>query len=111
MSAIDLISGKLRWQQKTAEPLLGGVLATGGGLLFTGEGSGRFNAYDADSGDLLWQTRTEAGVNAPPITYAIDGVQYVAVAAGGNQIWGYHQGDTLLVFKLPDTKQMNPGTP
>lgn len=111
LSAIDLISGKLRWQQKTSEPLVGGVLATAGGLLFTGEGSGRFNAYDADSGDLLWHTQTEAGVNAPPITYAIDGVQYVAVAAGGNQIWGYRQGDTLRVFKLPDTKQMNPGTP
>ena len=39
-------------------------------------------------------------VNAPPITYEIDGEQYVAVAAGGNQIWGYKQGDSVLVFKL-----------
>jgi glucose dehydrogenase len=100
LSSIDLQTGKIRWQQKTPEPLLGGVLATAGGLLFTGEGNGSFDAFDSDTGKLLWQYKTEAGVNAPPITYEIDGVQYVAVAAGGNQIWGYKQGDTLLVFKL-----------
>jgi glucose dehydrogenase len=40
-------------------------------------------------------------VNAPPITYEIDGVQYVAVAAGGNQMFGFKQGDALMVFALP----------
>lgn len=101
LSAIDLQSGKILWQQKTPEPLVGGVLATAGGLVFTGEGNGRFNAFDSASGELLWQYLAEAGVNAPAITYMIDGEQYVAVAAGGNQIWGFKQGDALLVFKLP----------
>ena len=101
LSAIDLQSGGILWQQKTPEPLVGGVLATAGGLVFTGEGSGRFGAYDTNTGELLWQYQAEAGVNAPPITYMIDGEQYVAVAAGGNQIWGFKQGDALLVFKLP----------
>ncbi|MBU3736581.1 MAG: pyrrolo-quinoline quinone [Methylobacterium sp.] len=101
LSSIDLQSGKILWQQKTPEPLVGGVLATAGGLVFTGEGNGRFNAFDSASGDLLWQYQAEAGVNAPAITYMIDGEQYVAVAAGGNQIWGFKQGDALLVFKLP----------
>lgn len=100
LSAIDLKTGKIRWQQKTAEPLIGGVLATAGGLLFTGEGNGSLNAYDTTNGMLLWQYKAEAGVNAPPITYQIDDVQYIAVAAGGNQIWGYKQGDALLVFRL-----------
>jgi glucose dehydrogenase len=100
LSSIDLQTGKIRWQQKTPEPLVGGVLATQGGLLFTGEGNGNFDAYDTDSGKLLWQYKAEAGVNAPPVTYQIDDVQYVAVAAGGNQIWGYKQGDSLLVFRL-----------
>jgi glucose dehydrogenase len=76
------------------------VLATAGGLLFTGEGNGNFDAFDSASGKVLWTYRAEAGVNAPPITYEIDGEQYVAVAAGGNQIWGYKQGDSVLVFKL-----------
>lgn len=102
LSAINLMDGKIRWQQKTEQPLVGGVLATAGGLVFMGEGNGNFNAYDSASGALLWQTHADAGVNAPPITYEIDGVQYIAVAAGGNAIFGYKQGDNLLVFKLSD---------
>lgn len=100
LSAIDLASGKIRWQHRTPEPLIGGVLATAGGLLFTGEGNGSFDAFDSANGKLLWSFQAEAGVNAPPITYQLDGEQYVAVAAGGNQIWGYKQGDYVLVFKL-----------
>ena len=101
LSSIDLSSGKILWQAKTAEPLVGGVLATRGGVLFTGEGNGHFDAYDTANGKLLWQYQADAGVNAPPITYQLDGVQYIAVAAGGNQIWGYKQGDAVLVFRLP----------
>lgn len=100
LSAIDLSSGRIAWQQKTEQPLVGGVLVTAGGLVFTGEGNGNFNAYDDSNGKLLWQARADAGVNAPPITYEIDGVQYIAVAAGGNSIFGYKQGDNILVFSL-----------
>ncbi|MEZ0237990.1 MAG: pyrroloquinoline quinone-dependent dehydrogenase [Methylophilaceae bacterium] len=100
LSSIDLQTGRIRWQHKTPEPLVGGVLVTSGGLLFTGEGNGSFDAFDSASGKLLWKYQAEAGVNAPPITYALDGEQYVAVVAGGNQIWGYKQGDFVLVFKL-----------
>ena len=101
LSAIDLQSGKLRWQHKTPDPLVGGVLVTAGGLLFTGEGNGDLDAFDAVSGKQLWAYKCEAGVNAPPITYQIDGVQYIAVAAGGSQIFGFKQGDALRVFALP----------
>ncbi|CAG0965956.1 alcohol dehydrogenase (cytochrome c) [Methylophilaceae bacterium] len=100
LSAISLTDGRIRWQQKTEQPLIGGILATAGGLLFMGEGNGNFNAYDTGSGSLLWQTRADAGVNAPPVSYEIDGVQYIAVAAGGNSIFGYKQGDNLLVYSL-----------
>lgn len=101
LSAVDLQSGRIRWQHRTAQPLIGGVLATAGGLVFTGEGSGSLDAFDSETGKLLWQHKAEAGVNAPPITYEIDGVQYVAVAAGGNQLFGYKQGDYLMVYALP----------
>jgi glucose dehydrogenase len=100
LSAIDLASGKISWQHKTEQPLIGGILATAGGLIFTGEGNGSFDAYDSKSGKLLWQAKADAGVNAPPITYEIDGVQYIAVAAGGNSIFGYKQGDNVLVYAL-----------
>lgn len=93
--------GKIRWQKKTENPLVGGVLATAGKLVFTGEGNGNFSAFNADSGDRLWQFQCGAGVNAPPITYEVDGVQYVAVAAGGNAHFGYKQGGALVVFALP----------
>lgn len=101
LSAIDLKTGKIKWQQKTEQPLLGGVLATAGNLVFTGEGNGSFNAYDIATGRLLWQAKVDAGVNAPPITYEIDGIQYIAVAAGGNAIFGYKQGDNVIAYALP----------
>jgi glucose dehydrogenase len=100
VSAINLVTGKIQWQVKTEQPLMGGVLATRGGLLFMGEGDGSFNAYNSSTGDLLWQDKVDAGVNAPPISYEIDGVQYVAVVAGGNAIFGFTAGDNILVYAL-----------
>ena len=79
---------------------MGGVLGSQSGLLFMGEGDGRFNAYDSHSGNLLWQTKADAGVNAPPISYEVDGEQYVAVVAGGNGIFGFTYGDNVLVYRL-----------
>ncbi|HWH75221.1 MAG TPA: PQQ-binding-like beta-propeller repeat protein [Methylibium sp.] len=102
LSALDLAhGGRLAWQVRTEEPLIGGVLATAGGLVFSGAGQGWFAAFDSATGRRLWQHRCEAGVNAPPISYAVDGRQYIAVAAGGNALFGFKQGDTLEVFALP----------
>ncbi len=102
LSAIDLSrKGRIAWQTRTDEPLVGGVLATAGDLVFTGEGNGDFSAFDARSGARLWSFNCGAGVNAPPITYELDGQQYVAVAAGGSQIWGFRQGGAVIVFSLP----------
>ena len=100
-TAVDARSGDIRWQRRTPQPLLGGVLATAGQLIFTGEGDGHFNAMDALTGEVLWRYRVEYGVNAPPISFAVDGRQYVAVAAGGNKLFNFPLGDALLVFALP----------
>ncbi|MFT5425583.1 MAG: glucose dehydrogenase [Gammaproteobacteria bacterium] len=99
-SALALDTGKILWQTKVDDPMVGGALATAGGLVFTGEGNGQFDAFDAKNGELLWQHKSEYGVNAPPVTYAINGKQYVAVAAGGNKVFGYKTGDEILVFAL-----------
>ncbi len=98
--SIDLKTGHLQWTHKTEAPLIGGVLATAGNLVFTGEGSGDVIGLDATTGKLLWKYRCDAGANAPPITYEIDGIQYIAIAAGGNQLFGFTQGDQLAVFAL-----------
>jgi glucose dehydrogenase len=101
LSAIDLNSGKISWQQKTAQPLVGGVLSTAGGLLFCGEGNGKFTAYASQTGKALWYYQSEYGVNAPPITYQVNGEQYIAVVSGGNSLFGFKQGDSVLTFKVP----------
>jgi len=100
LSAINLSNGKIVWQYQTDQPLLGGTLATNGKLVFSGEGNGNLNAFHSLTGRLLWTTKIDAGVNAPPITYMIDGKQYIAVAAGGNKIMGYKQGDFISVYSL-----------
>ncbi|MGH1419246.1 MAG: pyrroloquinoline quinone-dependent dehydrogenase [Hyphomicrobiaceae bacterium] len=101
LSAIDLNNnGKIVWQHKTEQILIGGVLATAGGVVFTGQGSGEFSAFDAKSGKKIWKFMAGAGVNAPPMSYKLDGKQYVAVAAGGSRIWGFRQGGAVIVFGL-----------
>lgn len=103
LTALDLAAGgRRRWQVRTDEPLIGGVLATAGGLVFSGAGKGRFAAFDAGSGRELWSYRCAAGVNAPPVSYAIGGTQYVAVAVGGNALFGFTQGDIVMAFGLPE---------
>ncbi len=101
LTAVDLAAGgRLRWQVRTGEPLVGGVLATAGGLVFSGAGGGRFAAFSAADGRELWSWASEAGVNAPPVTYQLDGRQYVTVAAGGNALFGFKQGDLVMTFSL-----------
>lgn len=102
VTAVDYNTGKIRWKVKTQQPMIGGVLATGGGLLFTGEGNGLFKAYDSVSGELLWQHQADAGVNAPPASYNIGGDQYIVVAAGGNVQLDYKRGNEILAFKLAE---------
>jgi len=101
LSAINIDTGKLAWQHKTVNPLLGGILSTQSGLVFSGEGAGELFALDAETGEKLWSGSAEAGVNAPPISYEIDGKQYIAVASGGNKLFGYPSGDALKVWALP----------
>ena len=100
VSAVDYNTGKIRWQVKTPQPMIGGVLATAGGLVFTGEGNGQFKAYDAETGATLWNFQAGAGVNAPPSSYTVDGKQYIVVGAGGNVQLDYKRGDAIIAFTV-----------
>jgi alcohol dehydrogenase (cytochrome c) len=102
VTAVDYNTGKIRWKVKTPQPMIGGILATAGGLVFTGEGNGFFKAYDAETGTVLWKFQAGAGVNAPPSSYTVDGKQYIVVAAGGNTQLNYKRGNNILAFSLSD---------
>jgi alcohol dehydrogenase (cytochrome c) len=102
VTAVDYNTGKIRWQVKTPQPMIGGILATAGGLVFAGEGNGQFKAYDAESGAVLWTFFAGAGVNAPPTSYSVDGRQYIVVGAGGNTQIDYKRGNSIIAFTLAD---------
>ena len=89
--AIDPATSQIKWELKHLSPSWSGVLSTAGGLVFTGDAEGNFMVLDAASGKILWHFQCGASVYASPMTYAIDGKQYVAIAAG----------TTLFAFGLP----------
>ena len=98
ITAVDYNTGKIKWQVKTPQPMIGGILATASGLVFTGEGNGRFRAYDAKDGKVLWTFNAGAGVNAPPSSYMVGGKQYIVVGAGGNVQIDFKRGNSIIAF-------------
>ena len=101
LAAVNIDTGKMVWKFDTDQPLIGGVLATAGDLVFNGEGNGLFRAFDARTGRKLWEYQCGAGVNAPAVSYMVGGKQYVAVAAGGNTQLDFKRGNSVIVFALP----------
>jgi len=84
LAAWDPVEQKEKWRVQHAGVLNGGVLSTAGNLVFQGNGEGFVNAYNASTGEKLWEFAAQTGVVAPPVSYAVDGHQYITVSAG----WG-----------------------
>jgi len=82
LKAIDPKTGEVRWKFEHTSPTWSGVLATAGGLVFTGDAEGNFIALDAAAGKPLWHFQMGGAVYAAPIAFAVDGKEYVAIAAG-----------------------------
>lgn len=113
LKAIDPTTGEVKWEYKNDAPLWGGVMATAGGLVFTGTPEGFLKAFDAETGKELWKFQTGSGIVGQPVTWEMDGEQYVAVASGWGgavPLWGgevakkvnyLNQGGSIWVFKLP----------
>jgi alcohol dehydrogenase (cytochrome c) len=80
----DALTGEKAWTVKAPSPFTSGVLTTGGGLVFAGTPEGEFNAYEAKSGKRLWSYQTGSGIVGSPMSFSIDGRQYIAVPSG----WG-----------------------
>jgi PQQ-dependent dehydrogenase (methanol/ethanol family) len=102
VAAVNIDTGKMAWKYDTEQPLIGGGLATAGGLFFFGEGNGLFKALDAANGTLLWSFQCGAGANAMPVSYMVGKKQYVAMGCGGNTQLDFKRGNSVFVFALPD---------
>lgn len=102
VAAVNVDTGKVAWKFDTEQPLIGGALATGGDLVFYGEGNGLFRALHARTGQKLWEFNCGAGANAMPVSYTVRGRQYVAMGCGGNTQLDFKRGNTMVVFALPN---------
>jgi len=110
LTAWDPVTQSARWRVEHPQASNGGILATGGGLVFQGTGTGGFHAYDASSGEKVWSYQTDSAVLAGPISYSLDGEQYIAVTQGSGGAVMLSLGidgeikrknpNRLLVFKL-----------
>ena len=116
LSAVDLVQGTIRWQvplgtiEKLAPipiplemgtPNLGGAIVTAGGLVFISAAlDSKFRAFDVDTGKKLWEAKLPAGGQATPMTYSVNGRQYVVINAAGHPILGGEPGDYYVAFAL-----------
>ena len=121
--AWDVAAGKEAWRVEHVSPWNGGVLSTAGNLVFQGNAQGQFVAYSADKGQKLWSFGSQSGIIAAPMTYSVDGEQYVAVMVGWGGVWDVatgilaHKGGAernisrLMVFKLGGKGQLPAAPP
>ncbi|MDG1133612.1 MAG: PQQ-dependent dehydrogenase, methanol/ethanol family [Pseudomonadales bacterium] len=116
LKAFDPLTGKDKWSVEIPHYWNGGVLSSAGGLVFQGDALGMLKAYDKDTGEVVWEFNTYTSMLAPPVTFEIDGVQYLSIltGSGGGDLFGgeplppvaehasltYNNYGRLLVFSL-----------
>ncbi|MGQ0560556.1 MAG: PQQ-dependent dehydrogenase, methanol/ethanol family [Gemmatimonadota bacterium] len=109
VKAFDPRTGREVWAHRTPHPMVASVLVTAGDLVFTGEPNGNMDALNARTGELLWQFNTGSGIHSNPVTYSVDGKQYIAVLSGwggwmkgyATEMYGASRGAAVFVFALP----------
>ncbi len=118
LRAINPQTGKIAWEHKEQFPLWAGTLTTAGGLLITGTSDGFVKAFDNKTGKELWKFQTGSGIVSVPVTWEMDGEQYVAIQSGYGgavPLWGgdmaeltkqVSQGGSMWVFKLPKAQKV-----
>jgi quinoprotein glucose dehydrogenase len=120
LTAVDMVKREIVWEVplgslaqmlpfsvpfnlELGNPGAGGALVTAGGLVFIGYTSldDQFRAFDLHTGEVLWQYKLPAAGTAVPVTYEVDGEQYVVIPAGGHSMYATTMGDSVVAFKLP----------
>ena len=113
VEAVSASTGRTLWSHQQRAPIYGSLLATGGNLVFSGDVVRRFRAHHSETGEILWETILNGPVSARPMTYRVNGRQYLAIGSGGQtQGTSFLQltpelntpsgSNTLFVFALPD---------
>ncbi len=103
LAAMDMHTNTIVWRQRWQRFCYSGVLATAGGLLFTGQSDGRIMALDSSDGAVLWEFQTGAGLNAPVSTFEHNGEQHIIAYSAGNLFAGSPRGDSVWLFSLSGT--------
>tara|TARA_R110001592_G_scaffold337300_1_gene623686 strand:+ start:299955 stop:302114 length:2160 start_codon:yes stop_codon:yes gene_type:complete len=104
--AWDPVAAEPRWRVDHEGPWNGGLLSTAGNLVFQGNGSGQFVAYRADTGTKLWSFDAQTGVVAPPVSFRLNGVQYIAVVAGWGGTLALNGGEALKAGAIPNRSRL-----
>lgn len=119
VSAWDITTGHMLWKNHWQGPAFGGVLSTGGGVVFVGQMNGELDSFDEMTGKKVWSTKLASGINAPPMTFSQNGQQYVSVEDGVGGVFplffaktapwlaSVKPGAIVYTFKLPQKAAMN----
>lgn len=112
LRAIDPLTGEVKWQDGTEIPRNAGILSTGGEIVVTGSQTGMFEVFDANSGELLYEFNVGTGIVGQPMTYELDGRQYISLVVGSGAVYtlfsgderlaNYPAGGSLWTFALPE---------
>jgi quinohemoprotein ethanol dehydrogenase len=110
LTAYDMSTGKIAWQEKFPESPYSGAVTTAGGLVFVGENNGKLDAFNAETGEKLWSFQTGAGANTTVTPFEDEGEEKIAIYAGGNSLAASPHGENLWVFSLKGTMGPEKGT-
>jgi quinohemoprotein ethanol dehydrogenase len=110
VTAYDMSTGKIAWQDKLPESCYSGTVSTAGGLVFVGQNNGELHAYNVENGEKLWSFQTGAGANTTATVFEDEGEEKVAIYAGGNSLAATPHGENFWVFSLKGTMGPEKGT-
>jgi quinohemoprotein ethanol dehydrogenase len=103
LTAYDMGTGKIAWQDKFAESCYSGAVSTAGGLVFVGQNNGELQAFNVENGEKLWSFQTGAGANTTVTPFEYEGEEKIAIYAGGNSLAATSHGENFWVFSLNGT--------
>ena len=110
LTAYDMSTGKIAWQNEFPESCYSGTVTTAGGLVFVGQNNGELQAYDSENGKMLWSFQTGAGANTTVTPFEDEGEEKIAFYAGGNSLAATSHGENFWVFSLNGTMGPDEGT-